>query len=326
MKLYSNLNQFYNDLVKYYDHLNVPIDSKADTPTLYGEQEFNHLSDYTGPFCHEDLSRGKNRYSNILSNASTTFSLRWSNDSIDRGKTSYINANSVVNPFTQNGTTFLCTQGCTQDTMEDFWHMVFQSDARTIIMLTKDVENGREKCSRYYPSLDVKESNFRIGIYEIQRTDIDLATKNTPWVVTYLTLVNRKTSEKRQVTHIQYLDWKDQSVPSRDSMYQFLHFVEPFLHPNESTIVHCSAGVGRTGCFCALYFLMEIFAHCNFDKPFTFEEVPLIIKGLVEYIRNQRAQSIQTVQQYFFIYEMLLYLLAIKLGIVPNPPPCLVHT
>jgi len=220
-------------------------------------------------------------------------------DNSDRGD--YINAN-FVDGYKQ-GRAFISSQGPLPATFPDFWHMVWQQRCLVIVMTTKCVERHRVKCGQYWPE-DVGKV-LKAGKYEVTSTEIE---NREDFVVTSLNLLNLETGECRSVCHFQFVSWPDYGVP--ESAFSMLQFLERVREKQEVTlpedwdghelgppiVVHCSAGIGRTGTFATLDIAIRKFS----------DQGKVDIRSTVERIRGQRAFSIQTPDQYVFCHLAFL--------------------
>ena len=167
----------------------------------------------------------------------------------------YINANFVDGYKQKNA--FISTQGPLPKTSCDFWRMIWEQQVLVIVMTTRVIERGRTKCGQYWPTDENDSLTF--ANFQVTATAIENCAD---YSITTLTLTNLKTDESRQVSHFQYTSWPDYGVPhSAMAMLDFLARVrsqQAFLvamlgdtwagHPKGPPIVvHCSAGIGRTG-------------------------------------------------------------------------------
>ncbi|XP_045467341.1 tyrosine-protein phosphatase non-receptor type 9 [Harmonia axyridis] len=216
----------------------------------------------------------------------------------------YIHANFVDGYKQKNA--FISTQGPLPKTTAEFWRMVWEQQTLVIVMTTKVMERGRPKCHQYWES-DV-DSEATYGIFTVKTIAIEADPDTT---VTTLLLTNNRTEESRDVSHWQFTSWPDYGVPtSAKALLEFLSRVRRKQsimvsslgdtwagHPRGPPIVvHCSAGIGRTGTFCTLDICIS-----------RLEEIGTVdIRGTVEKIRSQRAYSIQMPDQYIFCHSALI--------------------
>ncbi|XP_035747359.1 tyrosine-protein phosphatase non-receptor type 11 isoform X2 [Egretta garzetta] len=199
-------------------------------------------------------NKNKNRYKNILPFDHTRVVLH--DGDPNEPVSDYINANIIMPEFetkcnnSKPKKSYIATQGCLQNTVNDFWRMVFQENSRVIVMTTKEVERGKGN------------------------------TERTVWQYHFRT-------------------WPDHGVPSDPG--GVLDFLEEVHHKQESisdagpVVVHCSAGIGRTGTFIVIDILIDIIREkgvdCDIDVPKT-----------IQMVRSQRSGMVQTEAQYRFIY------------------------
>ncbi|XP_029868162.1 tyrosine-protein phosphatase non-receptor type 3 isoform X5 [Aquila chrysaetos chrysaetos] len=227
----------------------------------------------------------KNRYKDVLPYDATRIILQGDED--------YINANYVNMEIPSVGIVnrYIATQGPLPHTCAHFWQVVWDHKLSLIIMLTTLTERGRTKCHQYWPDPpDVMEyGSFRVRCHS---EDCTIA-----YVVREMVITNVETEQQHTVTHLQYVAWPDHGVPD-DSM-DFLEFVtcmRPKRVENEPVLVHCSAGIGRTG----VLVTMET-AMCLIER-----NQPVYPLDIVRKMRDQRAMMVQTSSQYKFVCEAIL--------------------
>ncbi|XP_055303453.1 tyrosine-protein phosphatase non-receptor type 9 isoform X2 [Sitodiplosis mosellana] len=243
----------------------------------------------------------KNRYTDVLCYDHSRVILSKQNDETN---SDYINANFVDGYKQKNA--YISTQGPLPKTSSDFWRMVWEQHCLVIVMTTRVMERGRVKCGQYWET-DVG-SVAQYDNYCIKTTHVD---SKEDYTVVSLELTNIKTEETRKISHWQFTSWPDYGVPtSAMAMLNFLQKVREQQaemvrelgdtwagHPKGPPIVvHCSAGIGRTGTFITLDICIA-----------RLEDVGTAdIKGTVEKIRSQRAYSIQMPDQYIFCHLALI--------------------
>lgn len=226
---------------------------------------------------------------------------------IDHDDHDYINA-SFVDGFSEKNL-FIATQGPLGDTevsvssgrrfstVRDFWKMVWGQDVRCIIMLTQCVENCRPKCAQYWPSsVEDSETFDEITVDLISTTDDPISFLRE--------FIVQKGEEKRRISQFHFKEWEDAKAP--ESCEHLLDFVERIKKGNHKSpiLVHCSAGVGRTGVFIALYNLLT-----QLDQPST---THLDVFKTVTRLREQRVRMVQTIEQYVILYDALAAAIACK--------------
>jgi len=239
-----------------------------------------------------EVNRTKNRYTNIKAYDHTRVKLK----QLSTPGSDYINAN-YIDGYKKRAAYIAC-QGTLDSTIEDFWRMTWEQNTSVIVMVTRVEEAGRTKCAQYWPlSGSVLYGTFQISVSE--RTELP------DYNVTLLNVTNgREPGKERLIRHFNFLSWPDHGVPYPDALLSFVRKV------NESTptdgrpvVVHCSAGVGRTGTYIVLDTCLKQMAIEGAVDPHNF----------LRHIRTQRNFMVQTEGQYIFIHEALLEF--IKVGI-----------
>uniref|UniRef100_A0A3B3C349 Tyrosine-protein phosphatase non-receptor type 9 n=1 Tax=Oryzias melastigma TaxID=30732 RepID=A0A3B3C349_ORYME len=245
----------------------------------------------------------KNRYSDVLCLDQSRVHLCQLCD--DEDETSdYINASFMDGYKSRNA--YIATQGPLPKTFGDFWRMVWEQMVLIIVMTTRVVERGRVKCGQYWPLEEGKAEKH--GYFLIRNTHNQLFQD---FQLTHLELYNTQSGEKREVSHYLYVSWPDFGVPKSASA--MLDFREHVLERRKAAVqnlgsswrgppwgppvvVHCSAGIGRTGTFCTLDICLS-----------QLEDVGTAdVHQTVRRMRTQRAFSIQTWDQYYFCYTAII--------------------
>ncbi|KAK0416188.1 hypothetical protein QR680_012333 [Steinernema hermaphroditum] len=206
----------------------------------------------------------------------------------------YIHANFVSTPF--NERRFICAQGPITTTVFDFWWMVLQEKTEFIVMLCNFFEEGRPKCAQYIP---LKTNTFRtfedIIVVVESVNDMKLDNAGTTEDVTERVLTVKRGKLSHTVTHFHWKSWPDHGVPSNDLAPLVL--LQRIRQSQLPIVVHCSAGVGRTGSIVAIEYVLE---RIIYKEPC--DDMAEVLKNL----RKQRAQSIQTDLQYLYVHCILL--------------------
>lgn len=239
--------------------------------------------------CEESLKPknvNKNRYRDISPYDSTRVVLK------NAPSGDYINAN-YVNMTISNTTTvnkYIATQGPLPSTTDDFWQMILEDKCNLIIMLTTLIERGRAKCHKYWPNVGEVLKMPNVSVTCISEENDESGS----FVFRDFILTDLETNEERCIKHMQYIAWPDHGVP--DSPTQFLQFTEKVRAARTGdapVVVHCSAGIGRTG----VLVLMET-ALCLIEAG-----EPVYPLEIVKTMREQRAMMIQNASQYRFVCE-----------------------
>ncbi|KAL8176784.1 UNVERIFIED_CONTAM: hypothetical protein K2H54_038634, partial [Gekko kuhli] len=235
-------------------------------------------------------NRDKNRYSNVLPYDNSRVKL---NPSPSDPNSDYINASYM--PGYYGGKEYIATQGPLPGTVHDFWRMIWEQRITTLVMLTNCVENGRVKCERYWP-LD-----YTPCTYDDITVSVVIETILLDWTIRDFTIKRKNEREVRLARHYHYTSWPDHGVPSVTSA--ILHFrdlvrehIEEQHAESGPALVHCSAGVGRTGTFIALDTLLS-----QAQK-----EGRIGVYSFVQRMRMNRPLMIQTESQYVFLHQCLL--------------------
>lgn len=239
--------------------------------------------------CHLSENVAKNRYKDISPYDSTRVILS------DCPTGDYINANHVVMEIPGSGIVnrYIATQGPLSSTCIDFWYMIWEQESSLVIMLTTVVERGRIKCHKYWPATD---ETVLYGSVSVTCTRDE---SHDSFAFRDFTLTHADCDQTRVVTQMQYLSWPDHGTP--DSPGEFVEFVEVVRETREKsaaitpTVVHCSAGIGRTG----VLILMET-AACLVEA-----NQPVYPLDLTRVMRDQRPAMIQTPSQYKFVCEAI---------------------
>ncbi|XP_041416741.1 receptor-type tyrosine-protein phosphatase S isoform X17 [Xenopus laevis] len=241
---------------------------------------------FTWEHSNLEVNKAKNRYANVIAYDHSRVILLLVEGIIG---SDYINANYIDGYRKQNA--YIATQGALPETFGDFWRMVWEQRSATVVMMTKLEEKSRIKCDQYWPSRGTET----YGMIQVTLLDtIELAT----FCVRTFSLHKSGSSEKREVRQFQFTAWPDHGVPEYPTPFlAFLRRVKTCNPPDAGPIVvHCSAGVGRTGCFIVIDAMLERIKH----------EKTVDIYGHVTLMRSQRNYMVQTEDQYSFIHDALL--------------------
>ncbi|ROT82693.1 putative receptor-type tyrosine-protein phosphatase epsilon isoform X4 [Penaeus vannamei] len=233
----------------------------------------------------------KNRYVNILPFDDTRVIL---NEYRGIPGSDYINA-SYIHGYTKPKE-FIASQGPKEELKDDFWRLVWEKNVHVIVMVTQCVEANKEKCCTYWPSPS-NVQGWRLGFPKLHvRTVLEVNHQPGGYITRKFEL--SKGSRSRVIQHFHYVSWPDMGCPQTpDQLIQFVKVVRAAI-PKESshTLIHCSAGVGRTGTFIALSNLMDEM-EC---------EGSVDVFHCVYRMRHHRTNMVQTQSQYSFVYKCIL--------------------
>nr|XP_028567618.1 receptor-type tyrosine-protein phosphatase delta isoform X33 [Podarcis muralis] len=277
-------------------HPPIPISELADhierlkaNDNLKFSQEYESIDpgqQFTWEHSNLEVNKPKNRYANVIAYDHSRV-LQSAIEGIPGSD--YINANYIDGYRKQNA--YIATQGALPETFGDFWRMIWEQRGATVVMMTKLEERSRVKCDQYWPSRGTET----YGLIQVTLLDtVELAT----YCVRTFALYKNGSSEKREVRQFQFTAWPDHGVPEHPTPFlAFLRRVKTCNPPDAGPmLVHCSAGVGRTGCFIVIDAMLERIKH----------EKTVDIYGHVTLMRAQRNYMVQTEDQYIFIHDALL--------------------
>ncbi|XP_064898669.1 receptor-type tyrosine-protein phosphatase S isoform X15 [Columba livia] len=284
------------DLESMLSHPPIPVSELAEhtehlkaNDNLKLSQEYESIDpgqQFTWEHSNLEVNKPKNRYANVIAYDHSRVILLPIEGIVG---SDYINANYIDGYRKQNA--YIATQGPLPETFGDFWRMVWEQRSATIVMMTKLEEKSRIKCDQYWPG----RGTDTYGMIQVTLLDtIELAT----FCVRTFSLHKNGSSEKREVRQFQFTAWPDHGVPEYPTPFlAFLRRVKTCNPPDAGPIVvHCSAGVGRTGCFIVIDAMLERIKH----------EKTVDIYGHVTLMRSQRNYMVQTEDQYSFIHDALL--------------------
>ncbi|XP_036968720.1 receptor-type tyrosine-protein phosphatase delta-like isoform X34 [Acanthopagrus latus] len=276
-------------------HPPIPIMDLADhlerlkaNDNLKFSQEYESIDpgqQFTWEHSNLEVNKPKNRYANVIAYDHSRVLL----SAIDGIPGSdYINANYIDGYRKQNA--YIATQGSLPETFGEFWRMIWEQRSAIVVMMTKLEERSRVKCDQYWPT----RATETYGLIQVTLLDtVELAT----YCVRTFALFKNGSSEKREVRQFQFTAWPDHGVPEHPTPFlAFLRRVKACNPPDAGPmVVHCSAGVGRTGCFIVIDAMLERIKH----------EKTVDIYGHVTLMRAQRNYMVQTEDQYVFIHDAL---------------------
>ena len=260
-------------------------------------------------FVRDERNLSKSRYRDVIPGEATRVKLQPDYDD----KSDFINANYVSGYnnqekayiFTQGNkkkrnnkiisVLFLLNIGPLESTVKDFWRMVWQENIVIIVMTTNIRESNTIKCYPYWPS--ETKAVLNAGLYQIQNEESE---RFSSFIVTKLSLRKKNHSDVRTIYHAHYIKWPDHGIPpNTNDALDFLERVNYYKRLTQTQapiLVHCSAGIGRTGTFCAIDIgIKRYLEKMNIDMPAT-----------VMKMRSERAGRVQTEDRYVFSHLALM--------------------
>ncbi|XP_077096455.1 receptor-type tyrosine-protein phosphatase mu-like isoform X4 [Siphateles boraxobius] len=233
----------------------------------------------------KDENRMKNRYGNIIAYDHSRVRLQ----PLDGEQSSdYINANYVDGYHRPNH--YIATQGPMQETVYDFWRMIWQENTATIVMVTNLVEVGRVKCCKYWPDDTEIYRDMKVTLIETQLL--------SEYVIRTFAVEKRGAHEIREIRQFHFTGWPDHGVPYHSTgLLGFIRRVKAKSPASAGPmVVHCSAGAGRTGCFIVIDIMLDMAER----------EGVVDIYNCVRELRSRRVNMVQTEEQYVFIHDAIL--------------------
>ncbi|XP_026148491.1 receptor-type tyrosine-protein phosphatase mu-like isoform X8 [Mastacembelus armatus] len=233
----------------------------------------------------KDENRMKNRYGNIIAYDHSRVRLQPQDGD---GGSDYINANFVDGYHRPNH--YIATQGPMQETVYDFWRMVWQENTAAIVMVTNLVEVGRVKCCKYWPDDTEIYGDMKVTLIETQLL--------SEYVIRTFAVEKRGIAEIREIRQFHFTGWPDHGVPLHATgLLGFIRCVKAKTPPTAGpTVIHCSAGAGRTGCFIVIDIMLDMAER----------EGVVDIYNCVRELRARRVNMVQTEEQYVFIHDAIL--------------------
>lgn len=233
-----------------------------------------------------------NRYPNVLPYDN--------NISVHKNDISYINAsNIIIHKYMA-----IATQAPLPQTFNDFWLMIYIFRSDLIVMLTKIIENNKVKANIYFPTEINKVEYFKnISIELINQVEtVGIITRQ-------FKLFHQLEKKEHHVTHIQYTQWPDFGVPD-DNDYDIIKNITKTVLKNlkigSIPVIHCSAGIGRTGVLLSILNYIVLKSKCKSKLKFIEETLNTDINTIIINLRSQRKGIVQTFEQYDYIHNFLI--------------------
>lgn len=261
----------------------------------------------------DQSERNKNRYIDVVPYSSTRVLL---NPLTPGGEPAYINASHIKPSLRGTRQRYIAAQAPLPAVMGDWWRMVWEQDIRIMVMLTKVVEAGRVKADVYWPDLG---QNARYGDVTVELVTQEGSQGTTSIVRTFLIskLDNAGEAQVRQIVHLQFTVWPDFSCPAGfDSFLDLFRLYRQLRATlaeknNSPVLVHCSAGIGRTGVFIAVDELLD-YLEDYAEQEGQDADPPINVFNVVQKLREQRMGMIQTADQYAYVFHFLDFCLVKK--------------
>ncbi|ELK30640.1 Receptor-type tyrosine-protein phosphatase mu [Myotis davidii] len=233
----------------------------------------------------KDENRMKNRYGNIIAYDHSRVRLQTLEGD---NNSDYINGNYIDGYHRPNH--YIATQGPMQETIYDFWRMVWHENTASIIMVTNLVEVGRVKCCKYWPDDTEIYKDIKVTLIETELL--------AEYVIRTFAVEKRGVHEIREIRQFHFTGWPDHGVPYHATgLLGFVRQVKSKSPPNSGPlVVHCSAGAGRTGCFIVIDIMLDMAER----------EGVVDIYNCVRELRSRRVNMVQTEEQYVFIHDAIL--------------------
>ncbi|WYZ34119.1 hypothetical protein EsH8_I_000395 [Colletotrichum jinshuiense] len=271
-----------------------------------------------GSYRQTDMRRGvQDRYFNIKPWNHNRIKLRVPADELD-----YVNASTISLSSPSNKDLaplrYIAMQGPTENSLDFVWRMVAEqlTTPVVIVQLTSMFENNQVKCFPYLP-MDESQGPWAIneadgwndGWRATLSFDSLLSLEDGAIEVRKLLLRVGDDDEVRTIWHLLYTKWPDFGVPAVDDLSSFFTLMrlsrEYNTTPENPRIIHCSAGVGRTGTFITLEHLMRELDDGALDDYDGAGEGDDLIFATVDALREQRRSMVQAESQYLFLYQVL---------------------
>lgn len=303
----------FTEFEKHKEEANIDVEFRILTRITNTNKHLEKMVEY------DDNMYKKNRYDHLIAFG---HSMPKCNDKDPNGNF-YINANYIESPvFKDSPKRYIVAQAPTSKTTEDFWKMIYEHDVCSIVMLCSFQEDNFSLEDKYYPKSNKKNV---FGDYEIK----NLGSAKDEFVSFRKLSVKRISENKtKAVKHYNLLCWPDMAVIKEQHYDQFLDFLKLVsatldnssdndLHQKQPVLIHCKAGIGRSGSFLATFCIFEYISvlYKQYGDFYRNKEVidskklGISIFAIVRRMREGRWGLVETPKQYYFIYNFTLYML-----------------
>uniref|UniRef100_A0A1X7TNU6 protein-tyrosine-phosphatase n=1 Tax=Amphimedon queenslandica TaxID=400682 RepID=A0A1X7TNU6_AMPQE len=211
------------------------------------------------------------------------------NPNLDMCQREFINANYVDGYSSSKK--YITTQGPMKNTSVDFWYLIWQERPVYIVMLTKLKEGGKSKCRQYWPNSVTEQEKFGPFTVLLKNTDT-----YPDFVIRQLCItIQDGSNDSHTLTQYHLTTWPDQGVPdyATSLMTLYKRVMKTWFPSQGPILVHCSAGIGRTGIFIAIDLALEQAK----------KEGVIDFAGIVNRLRQQRMKMVQSLDQYVFLHD-----------------------
>ncbi len=275
-------------------------------------------------FYVDEENEFKNRYSNVLCYSDTRVVLKPLSNAAEDDEEEFLTAEQdkmgydYINASFIRGASgnveYICSQAPVDDTIVDFWRMIWQEDIQIVLMLTPLVEGGRRKSSAYFPdkaktTLTFVQENTQLSV-KVTCEDCDVIIEGLTHRKMNIDLVQgERRLGSKTISHIHFTEWPDFGVGDEEKLVSLIDFVDSSKTTTKPMIVHCSAGIGRSGTYCAIDITKNIITRAkssSASKKQEGEESKIDVPSIVSSLRNQRPGMVQTAGQYELIYKIVL--------------------
>lgn len=205
---------------------------------------------------------------------------------------------------------FIATQGPVQATIGHLWKMVALKNIQLIIMLCNLREDSRNKSEQYWPKTIMEKISPSDDLSVYLASEDVILDKAIVRRELEIEFIEHGQAFNHKATQLQVICWPDHSVPEAEIGFKAIEIILSFVDmiretsPKSPVLVHCSAGIGRTGSFIALYNTYQCLSLQNqYIKNSDRKDLYLNIFNTVRKLREQRFSLVTDVTQYKFLYE-----------------------